>query len=235
MKISVIMPAYNEAKTIKEIIKKVVQMRLVNQLIVVDDGSRDGTRRRIQNVEFLRLGSGQVRMQNYRILRHKKNLGKGAAIRTALKYVTGDIVIIQDADLEYDPREYRSLIKPIKEGRVEVVYGSRFLGPHTALFFWHGVGNFFLNFLTNILFDAIITDMETGYKVFKTEVLKSLKWQANRFDFEPEITARVLKKGIKIYEVPISYVGRDYTQGKKISWKDGLVAVWTLVKCRFLE
>lgn len=225
MKLSVIMPVYNERENIRKILERVKGVNIPKEIIIVDDGSTDGTR------EILR----KISDDKVRIIYHERNRGKGAAIRTALKYVTGDIVVIQDTDLEYYPEEYPNLIKPIVEGKADVVYGSRFLGTHRVFMFWHYVGNKFLNFLVNILYNTILTDMETGYKVFKAEVIKKIKIRSNRFNFEPEITAKVLKGKYKIYETPISYDGRTYEQGKKVTWRDGVVAVFTLLKYRLMD
>ncbi len=227
------MPVYNEAKTVREILEQVHRadaMGLEKEIIVVDDGSTDGTREVLKETEFLN-------QHPYRLLFHAKNMGKGAALRTALTYATGDIIIIQDADLEYDPSEYRELLAPIISGRADVVYGSRLKGgkPTRAFLFWHYVGNKFLSLLTNILYNSIITDMETGYKVFRADVIKNIQIKSNRFDFEPEITAKVLKRGHHLYELPISFFGRDYSEGKKITWKDGLMAIWTLIKYRIVD
>ena len=227
------MPVYNEAKTIREILEQVHRadaIGLEKEIIVVDDGSTDGTREILKETEFLN-------QHPYRLLFHAKNMGKGAAVRTALTYATGDIIIIQDADLEYDPSEYRELLAPIMAGRADVVYGSRLKGgkPTRAFLFWHYVGNKFLSLLTNILYNSIITDMETGYKLFRADVIKNIQIKSNRFDFEPEITAKVLKRGHHLYELPISYFGRDYSEGKKITWKDGLMAIWTLIKYRIVD
>ncbi len=220
MKLSVIIPVYNEARTILEVIQRVKEAPFNKEIIVVDDGSNDGTR------ECLKLCEGD----EITILSHSSNHGKGAAIRTAIPYIKGDIVIIQDADLEYNPSEYPHLIRPILEGKADVVYGSRFLGgTHRVLFFWHAVGNKIITTLSNMLTDLNLSDMETGYKVFRAEALKRIKIESNRFGFEPEITAKIAKLGLRIYEVPISYWGRDYAEGKKINWKDGLAAIyWTL-------
>jgi len=195
------------------------------EILAVDDGSTDGTR------ELL----SQVEQQDVIVLCHDHNQGKGAAIVTALQRATGDIIVIQDADLEYDPRDYKQLVEPIVEGRAKVVYGSRFLGPRMAMFFWHMLANKMLTLMTNILYDAILSDMETGYKAFRADIIKGMRLRSHRFDFEPEVTAKVLKRGIRIFEVPISYYGREYNEGKKIGMKDGFVAVWTLLKYRFVD
>ena len=220
MKLSVIIPVYNEAKTILEIIKRVKEVPFEKEIIVVDDGSTDGTARILEE-----------NRQGLTVLFNEKNSGKGAAIRTALPHVTGDVVIIQDADLEYNPSEYPHLIAPILEGVADVVYGSRFQGgTHRVLYFWHAVGNKMITTLSNMLTDLNLSDMETGYKAFRAEVLKGIEIESNRFGFEPEITAKVSKMGCRIYEIPISYWGRDYTEGKKISWKDGIAALYWILK-----
>ncbi|MBM3128145.1 MAG: glycosyltransferase family 2 protein [Chloroflexi bacterium] len=223
MKLSILIPVYNERATILEIIPRVQAVPYEKEIIAVDDGSTDGTR------ELL------ARAPNVTALYHDRNRGKGAAIVTALARATGDIIVIQDADLEYDPRDYVQLIQPIIEGRAKVVYGSRFLGPRMAMFFWHMVANKALTLMTNILYDAILSDMETGYKAFRADVIKGMRLRSHRFDFEPEVTAKVLKRGIRIFEVPISYYGREYSEGKKIGMKDGFVAIWTLLKYRFVD
>jgi glycosyltransferase involved in cell wall biosynthesis len=220
LKLTVIIPVYNEAGTIFDVIKRVKEDPFDKEIIVVDDSSTDGTGDVIKKCE-----------ENIKVFSHKKNTGKGAAIRTAIPHITGDIAIIQDADLEYDPSEYPRLIAPIMEGRADVVYGSRFLGgPHRVLFFWHAVGNKIITTLSNMLTDLNLTDMETGYKVFRAEVLKKIRIDSNRFGFEPEITAKVARMGYRIYEVPISYWGRNYSEGKKIKWKDGLAAIYWIIK-----
>ncbi len=225
MKLSVIVPAYNEKTTIADIIARVHATPYDKEIIVVDDGSTDGTREILR-----RMPADDVVHVIYRA----QNGGKGAAVRDGIERASGDIILIQDADLEYDPRDYAALIQPILEGRASVVYGSRFLGgPRRAMFYSHMLGNKLLTFITNILFDTIISDMETGYKVFKAEVVKGMPLKSRRFELEPEITARVLRKGIRIYEVPISYAGREYAEGKKITWRDGFTAVWTLFRYRF--
>lgn len=220
MKLSVIIPVYNEAKTILEIIRRVKEVPFEKEIIVVDDCSNDGT-----------AGLLKENSDGIKALFHEKNQGKGAAIRTALSHITGEIVIIQDADLEYHPSEYHRLIGPILDGVADVVYGSRFQGgTHRVLYFWHYVGNKIVTTLSNMLTDLNLSDMETGYKVFRSEVLKKIKIESNRFGFEPEITAKIAKKGCRIYEVPISYWGRTYSEGKKINWKDGLAALYWIIK-----
>ena len=215
-----VIPVFNEARTILKVIENVKKVPIEKEVIVVDDGSTDGTKALLEGCR-----------EGIRILFHETNQGKGAAIRTALAQVTGDLVIIQDADLEYDPSEYPALIAPILEGRADVVYGSRFSGgPHRVLLFWHAVGNKIITTLSNILTDLNLSDMETGYKVFRAEILRSITIESNRFGFEPEITAKVARMGCRVYEIPISYWGRDYSEGKKISWKDGLSALYWIVK-----
>ena len=220
MKLTVIIPAYNEVGTIFEVIKRVKEASSDKEIIVVDDGSTDGIRNILKE-----------RRDGVKVLFHDTNKGKGAAIRTAIPHITGDIVIIQDADLEYDPSEYPRLIAPILDGKADVVYGSRLMGgPHRVLFYWHAVGNKIITTLSNIFTDLNLSDMETGYKVFRAEVLKKIKIESNRFGFEPEITAKIAKMGCRIYEVPISYWGRDYTEGKKIKWKYGVAAIYWIIK-----
>lgn len=229
--LSILMPVYNEASTIHEIISRVEAADLGQvrkELIIVDDGSKDGSREVLKKL---------AESSQHKIYFHGQNMGKGAALRTALHYATGDIVLIQDADLEYDPAEYAELIKPILEGRADVVYGSRLSGAKVsrAFNFWHYIGNKMLTFITNLLYNAILSDMETCYKVFRADVIKSFLIKSNRFDFEPEITAKVLKRKYKLYEMPISYYGRDFAEGKKITWRDGFAAIWALVKYRFFD
>jgi glycosyltransferase involved in cell wall biosynthesis len=229
MKLTIIMPVYNERETLSEILSQVRAVELADmekEIIVVEDGSTDGSRDIL--IEEAKAGDLVV-------LYHKHNRGKGAAVRNAIEHASGDLIVIQDADLEYDPRDYPSLTRPIIEGRVTVVYGSRFLGPRKAMLFWHMLGNKLLTLTTNILYNAILSDMETCYKCFRADVVKDLPLRSRRFEFEPEVTAKVLKRGHRIFEVPISYYGREYHEGKKISWRDAPLAFWTLVKYRFMD
>jgi glycosyltransferase involved in cell wall biosynthesis len=226
MKISVVMPVYNEIRTIDAIIARVLAVGIDKELIIVDDCSRDGTRAKLEQMAKALPAGADIR-----IFFHEENQGKGAALRTGIAQAQGDIVIIQDADLEYDPEEYHQLIQPILDGRADVVYGSRFLGgPHRVLFFWHYVGNRFLTLLSNMFTNLNLTDMETCYKVFKREIIQGIIIKSNRFGFEPEITAKIARKHCRIYETSISYSGRDYSEGKKIGWKDGFSAIWCIVR-----
>lgn len=236
-KLSVIIPVFNEEKTIKELLKKVMAVKLgeiKKEIIVVDDGSVDNSKLKAQDFFEMQSSKQQLKVKNLKIIVHKKNQGKGAAIKTALKETTGDYVVIQDADLEYDPEDWKKMIKPIEEGKADVVYGSRFTGERRNMFFWHMAANRFLSLLTNVLYDTTLSDMESCYKMIPTKLLRELQLQSKRFDFEPEVTAKILKRGVRIYEVPISYAGREYFEGKKITWKDGMVALWTLLKYRFI-
>jgi len=226
--LSIIVPVFNEEKTILPLLEKVRKVKLMGlrkQIIVVDDGSTDGGPALLQRIP----------KKDILFLRHEVNRGKGAAIRTAIPHTTGDFVIIQDADLEYDPGDYEKLLSPLLDGSSDVVYGSRFLGPHRAFLFWHFIGNQFLSLVTNVLYNTILTDMETCYKVFKGDIIRGLKLRSNRFEFEPEVTAKILKKGFKLYEIPISYRGRGFEEGKKITWRDGITALVALVRYRFLD
>ncbi len=229
MKLSVVIPCYNESKTIRHIVDRVRAAPVADkEIIIVDDCSRDGTRD-ILRTEIAPLVS--------RIIYHEVNQGKGAALRTGFKAATGDIVIIQDADLEYDPEEYPKLIKPIVDNKADVVFGSRFQGgqPHRVVYFWHMVGNKFLTLLSNMATNLNLTDMETCYKVFRREVIQKIEIEENRFGFEPEITAKVAKADVVIYEVGISYYGRTYAEGKKIGWRDGFRALWAIFRYNFLR
>jgi glycosyltransferase involved in cell wall biosynthesis len=229
MRLSIIIPVFNERETLREILQQVRAVELAGiekEILAVDDGSTDGSR------EIL---AEEAETTDLRVFYHSANRGKGAAVRTAIEHATGDMILIQDADLEYDPRDYPTLIQPIVEGRVTVVYGSRFLGPRKAMLFWHMLGNKFLTLTTNILYNAILSDMETCYKCFRADVVKDIPLRAKRFEFEPEVTAKVLKRGHRIFEVPISYYGREYHEGKKISWRDAPLAFWILLKYRFVD
>jgi glycosyltransferase involved in cell wall biosynthesis len=224
--LSVVMPVYNERATIEEIVRRVLSVPLRTELIVVDDGSSDGTRELLASLQE-RFG--------FRLLLQARNQGKGAALRRGFAEVTGDLVVIQDADLEYSPEEYPALIELICEGRADVVYGSRFLGRHRVFLFTHYLGNRLLTLLTNVLYNTMLSDMETCYKVMRTEVIRSMTLTSSGFGIEPELTAKIFKRHYRVYEVPITYDGRGYDEGKKITWRDGIVALWVLVKYRFVE
>ena len=227
MKLSVIIPVYNEVESIREIVQRVQDTKLAWEIVLVDDGSIDGTRDLLKEMD---------KQDNIRVVLHEKNQGKGAAVRTGMDTAQGDVMLIQDADLEYDPRDYPTLLKPLEEGIADVVYGSRFLGgPRRVVMFWHMVANQLLTFMTNILYNTILSDMETGYKVFRREVIAGMPLHAKRFDFEPEFTAKILKRHYRIFEVPISFNPRDYSEGKKIKMSDAFEAVWTLLKYRFID
>ena len=226
MKLSVVMPVYDEAKTVEAILGRVLRTPDLFEIVVVDDASTDGTAAAL----------GRVSDPRVRVVRHPKNRGKGAALRTAFAEVTGEVVVIQDADLEYDPGDYPKLLKPIEAGLADVVYGSRFTGEtHRVLFFWHYVGNRFLTTLSNMFTNLNLTDMETCFKTFRAEVLKGLNLRSERFGIEPEITAKIARKGWRIYETSISYHGRNYAEGKKITWRDGLAAVVAIVRYGLLD
>ena len=243
MKLSIIIPVYNESGTIDELLRRVRavdlefdtgfgsaegrRISLKREIVAIDDGSTDGTRA---------LLAAQQQNSDTTVVLHEANQGKGASVRTGLRHATGDVVLVQDADLEYDPRDYAALLRPILEGRAKAVYGSRFRGgPTKAMFFWHMVGNRFLTLVTNVLYDSTLSDMETCYKVFTREIADRLDLRAARWGFDPEITAQILRLGYRIYEVPISYDGREFDEGKKITWRDAFVVLWTLLKYRFMR
>jgi glycosyltransferase involved in cell wall biosynthesis len=225
VKLSIIVPVYNEKHTILTVLKRIENTPYEKEIIVIDDFSTDGTREILKEIDETR------QIPSIRVLYHGVNQGKGAALRTGMAAAAGDIVIIQDADLEYDPSEYPILIQPIVAGLADVVYGSRFLsGTHRVLFFWHSMGNRLLTLLSNMFTDLNLTDMETGYKAFRRELFSKISIEENRFGFEPEITAKIAKLRCRLYEVPISYFGRDYSEGKKITWKDGFAALYCIMK-----
>jgi glycosyltransferase involved in cell wall biosynthesis len=225
--LSVVMPVYNEKHTVEEMIGRVLAVPGIRiELIVVDDASRDGSREIVL---------GLARDRGFQVLCQERNQGKGAAVRRGIAAATGDIIVVQDADLEYSPEEYPELIDLIVKGKADAVFGSRFIGRHRCFLFTHYLANLFLNLVTNVLYNTTMTDMETCFKAVRAELLKSLTLRSNRFGIEPEITAKLFKRGARVYEVPITYEGRDYSEGKKISWKDGFPALWTLVKYRFTD
>ncbi len=229
MKLSIVMPVYNEEKTLEEIFRRVQATPYDKEIIAVDDCSRDRSREILQRLA--------QQYDNVRLFFHERNMGKGAALRTGFAQVTGDVVIIQDADLEYDPKDYPALLDPIIKDLADVVYGSRLIGaqPHRVLFFWHYMGNKAVTTLSNMFTNLNLTDMEVGYKVFKSWVIKDIQIKSNRFGVEPELTAKIAKKRVRIYEVPISYHGRDYSEGKKITWRDGIAAIFHIIRFRFFD
>lgn len=227
MKLSILIPVYNEEQTLKELVGRVRRVNLDKEIIIVNDASTDRTPNILQEL--------QKNYSDLIVLNHSKNLGKGSAVRTALTRATGDYVIIQDADLEYDPEDYHKMIELVEKFGAKAVYGTRFKGIHKNMLFWHLLGNKFLSFVTDLLYNTTLSDMETCYKLVKTEILKDIPLKSKRFEFEPEITAKLLKRKIRIFEVPISYAGREYNEGKKITWRDGFSALWTLLKYRFCD
>jgi glycosyltransferase involved in cell wall biosynthesis len=223
--LTVVIPVYNEKQSLLEIIRRVQSVPIEKEIILVDDFSTDGTRNLLRELE----------RQHFKVLYHERNQGKGAALRTGFLHATGEFVIVQDADLEYDPNDYPKLLKPILDGAADVVYGSRFSGHRTNMTSLHTLGNLFLTAITNLFYRTSITDMETCYKLFRRETIQGIRIESNRFNFEPEVTAKLLRRGLRILEVPISYTGRSFSEGKKITWRDGFSAVWTLIKYRFRD
>jgi glycosyltransferase involved in cell wall biosynthesis len=234
VKLSVLVPVYNEERTLEEIVRRVCAVPLPKEIILVDDGSKDRSREILTRLQEENGRAGDA-LNDVKVFFQPQNEGKGAALKTAVGHVTGDVVIIQDADLEYDPKDYPSLLQPIEAGLADVVYGTRFAGggAHRVLFFWHSLGNRMLTLLSNMLTNLNLSDMEVGYKVFRAEILKDIELESKRFGFEPEITVKLAKKGCRFYEVPIAYHGRTYEEGKKITWKDGLAALYYMIKFRF--
>ena len=229
MRLSIVIPVFNERATLPALLESVARVSLDKEILIVDDGSTDGTREYLKDM-------AQNPEEGVRIIFHDRNQGKGAALRTGFREVAGDIVIIQDADLEYDPQDYPALLKPILDGRADVVYGSRFLGgPHRVLFFWHYLGNKILTLISNMLTNLNLSDMETCYKVFRSEVIRNLTFTSDGFAIEAEMTVKIARAGYRVYETPISYSGRDYSEGKKITWRDAFPTLWALVKHRFFS
>jgi glycosyltransferase involved in cell wall biosynthesis len=246
MKVSIVIPVYNERAFIEEVLLRVQATQVDKEILVIDDKSSDGTRALLEDLDnaqsegkrdvLVQNGKARLSLENIRFLFQTQNCGKGAALRRGFEAATGDIVLVQDADLEYDPKDYRTLLEPIFDGRADVVYGSRFLGgPQRVHFFWHYVGNKFLTLLSDVFTNLKLTDMETCYKVFRREVLQNIKLKSNRFGFEPEITAKIARGNWRIYEVSISYAGRSYSEGKKITWRDGLSTLWCIVRFNLFD
>jgi len=234
-RLSVVLPVYNEKKTIREIVERVLrsEISIEKELVIVDDFSRDGTREMLPQIQREMEATYRIKLE---VVLHDRNRGKGAALRTGFKHATGDIILVQDADFEYDPRDYPTLLKPMLEGRADVVFGNRFHGgAHRVLYFWHYVTNVGLTFMCNLLTNLNLTDMEVGYKVFRREVLEAIALKTDRFGFEPEVTIKVSRLHVRIYEVPIMYHGRTYEEGKKITWRDGVAAVWHILRFRFFD
>ena len=236
MKLSVLVPVYNEEQTLEEVVRRVCAFPVSKEIILVDDGSKDRSRDILTRLQEEN-DRAKDPLNQIRVFFQPQNQGKGAAIKTAMGYVSGDIVLVQDADLEYDPKDYPALLAPIEAGQADVVYGTRFAGggAHRVLFFWHSLGNRALTLFSNMLTNLNLSDMEVGYKVFRAEILKNIELKSNRFGFEPEITVKLAKKGCRFYEVPISYHGRTYEEGKKITWKDGVAALYYMIRFRFAD
>jgi glycosyltransferase involved in cell wall biosynthesis len=236
VKLSVLVPVYNEERTLEEMVRRVCAFPRAKEIILVDDGSKDHSREILTRLQQENERAGDS-LNQIKVFFQPYNQGKGAALKTALSHVTGDIVLIQDADLEYDPQDYPTLLEPIEKGLADVVYGSRFAGggAHRVLFFWHSMGNRVLTLLSNMLSNLNLSDMEVGYKVFRAEVLRGIELKSQRFGFEPEITIKLAKKGCRFYEVPISYHGRTYEEGKKITWKDGVAALYYMIRFKFID
>lgn len=236
MKLSVLVPVYNEERTLEEIVRRVCGFQIPKEIILVDDGSEDQSRKILARLQEENARANDP-LNQIKVFFQPVNQGKGAAIKTALSHVTGDIVLVQDADLEYDPKDYPSLLAPIQAGQADVVYGTRFYGggAHRVLFFWHYMGNLALTLMSNMLTNLNLSDMEVGYKVFRAEAVKGINLKSNRFGFEPEITVKLAKKRCRFYEVPISYHGRTYEEGKKITWKDGIAALYYLIRFRLAD
>jgi len=236
VKLSVLVPVYNEESTLEAVVGRVCAFPMAKEIILVDDGSQDRSREILERLAQANKTANDP-LNQIKVFFQPQNQGKGAALRTAMAHVTGDIVLVQDADLEYDPGDYPALLEPIEKGQADVVYGSRFIGggPHRVLFFWHSVGNRGLTLLSNMLSNLNLSDMEVGYKVFRAEVLKGINLECNRFGFEPEITMKLAKKRCRFYEVPISYHGRTYEEGKKITWKDGIAALYYMIRFKFAD